>query len=225
MEKEIKDERTKKRYIAHINAEYLERLFLQKNAVTEEQKNAIQDQIIKEISEFVNGENDLPLYTYDYQTVSGETVSSWWLEDLDRPAWLGNYRRPVPRTIPADVSVQKSDKTNIKEALDAMYYHTKKGNVAYYWMIASVLGLYALTHVGIVAVALAMVALILGLAQNMWQGITLEIFCRKLDAEGKKDFDYYPDHISNGGWIIYCVKMAVAVASVVTFVIESVKSV
>lgn len=111
---------------------------------------------------------------------------------------------------------------DIKEALDAMYYHTKKGNVTYYWMVASVFGLYALTHVGIVAVALAMIALILGLAQNLWQGITLEVFCRKLDAEGKKDFDYYPDHISNGGWIIYCLKMAVIVASGIAFIIETI---
>ena len=226
MEKEIKDERTKKRYIAHINEGYLQGLYLQEGADTQEKKEALHKDIVKRIRDFVNNDGDgSPLFAYDYQTVSGETVSSWWLEDLDRPAWLGNYRHPVPRTIPADISERKSDKTNIKEALDAMYYHTKKGNVAYYWMIASVLGIYALTHVGIVAVTLAMVALILGLAQNMWQGITLEIFCRKLDTEGKKEFDDYPSHISNGGWIIYCVKMAVAVASVVTFVIESAQSV
>jgi hypothetical protein len=102
-----------------------------------------------------------------------------------------------------------------------MYYHTKKGNVTYYWIVASVFGFYALTHVGIVAVSLAMIALILGLAQNLWQGITIEVFCRKLDAEGKKDFDYYPDHISNGGWIIYCLKMAVIVASGIAFIIEA----
>ena len=108
-------------------------------------------------------------------------------------------------------------KISIKEAIDAMYYHTAKANTVYYWMVAAILILAPRNSTPII---LALVALLLGLAQNLWQGVTLELFVRYLNGKGDKSFTDYPDHISDGGWVFYLLKLFLAVLAVLTYIVE-----
>lgn len=107
---------------------------------------------------------------------------------------------------------------DIKEAVEAMYHHTKKSNVAYYWMVGTVVSAYALSGLGRIAAVMAFASLLFSLGQNMWQGVMLERFIRRLDADRKIRFDSYPDHISNGGWALYMVKVLLAVAAVLAMI-------
>lgn len=66
--------------------------------------------------------------------------------------------------------------------------------------------------------AWAIASLILALLQNVWQGTALECFVRQLDKQGKTRFDHYPDHISNGGWAFYILKMLAALIAIATMV-------
>ena len=108
----------------------------------------------------------------------------------------------------------------ITDAVEAMYHHTKKANVAYYWMVATVIATFAMTGLGKVAALMAFASLLFSLGQNVWQGVTLEAFIRKMDAQHKTRFDYYPDHISNGGWVLYIVKMLLAVTAIVLMLLN-----
>ena len=63
-------------------------------------------------------------------------------------------------------------------------------------------------------------ALLLGLAQNLWQGVTFELFVRYLNGKGEKSFTGYPDHISDGGWVFYLLKLFLAVLAVLTYIVE-----
>ena len=97
---------------------------------------------------------------------------------------MENNKRKTPSRKRTSDDAPKG-KISIKEAVDAMYYHTAKANTVYYWMVAAILILAPRNSTPII---LALVALLLGLAQNLWQGVTLELFVRYLNGKGDKSF-------------------------------------
>ena len=126
----------------------------------------------------------------------------------------------IELTTPEWREEEHKGRIDVKEAEEAMYYHTKKGGEVMYVIVASVMAVYLITGIGHVAVVLAMATLVLSIMQNLWQGVMLELFVRELDREGQHDFDEYPDRISNGSWVIYAVKMVIAVMAAVQLMIE-----
>lgn len=108
---------------------------------------------------------------------------------------------------------------DIKEAVDAMYYHTKKANQVWWVMLGVVAVAVALGLTGVGAALLAVASLVAALMQNVWQGVALEWFVRRLDADGCSKFDSYPSLISNGGWAFYAVKMILALSALVAMVV------
>ena len=78
------EQKINKRFVAHINEGYLQRLYLQHGADTQEKKVELQNKVIDEIRKFVRGESeDNTLITYDFTDSAGETRSTWWLEHID----------------------------------------------------------------------------------------------------------------------------------------------
>ena len=102
---------------------------------------------------------------------------------------------------------------NIREAEEAMYYHTKRAGDLCYLMAAAVILLHVVKGASATAAIVAFAALVLAVCQNLWQGITLERFTRRLGREERSDFDTYPDHIANGGWVFYILKVAATLAA------------
>lgn len=115
-------------------------------------------------------------------------------------------------------SEEESGGIDIKDAVEAMYYHTAKANLVWWAMAGTVLAFRIAGLTGTESAAWAIASLILALLQNVWQGTALECFVRQLDKQGKTRFDTYPDHISNGGWAFYILKMLAALIALATMV-------
>ena len=111
---------------------------------------------------------------------------------------------------------------DIKEAEEAMYYHTKRAGDLCYWIAAAIIALYIFKGTSAVAAVVAFIALVLAVCQNLWQGITIERFVRRLDKQERHDFDTYPDHIANGGWVFYILKIAATLASIILLISQGV---
>lgn len=113
---------------------------------------------------------------------------------------------------------EPAGRIDVKEAVEAMYYHTKKANLVWWAMAGTVLAFRIAGLTGTEPAAWAIASLILALLQNVWQGTALECFVRQLDKQGKTRFDHYPDHISNGGWAFYALKMIAVLIALATMV-------
>ena len=112
------------------------------------------------------------------------------------------------------------EKIKISEALREMQARTKAGNVLMYVILAVAVTVYVTTGRGVVSVELAMSALVLGVMQYLWQGFSLELFVRHLERTHQEEFDSYPDHISNGGWIIYVLKMILTILAAIEMILS-----
>jgi len=114
---------------------------------------------------------------------------------------------------------EPAGRIDIKEAVEAMYYHTKKANLVWWALIGLLTLLFIAGHATTAAMTWAVASLLLGLMQNVWQGTALERFVRRLDGEGITRFDGYPDHISNGGWAFYALKMIAVLIGLAVMII------
>ena len=210
----LEAEEQKDRYIIHIDEDYLRVLYRQRKAYATDERQAVYNEVYNSIVDFLDGKSDKPqLMSYDWVDEFGNARHSWWVENIDSQWQSG---KAFTRQQPA----KKPGLNSITDAVEAMYHHTKKANVAYYWMVATVIATFAMTGLGKVAALMAFASLLFSLGQNVWQGVTLEAFIRKMDAQHKTRFDYYPDHISNGGWVLYIVKMLLAVTAIVLMLLN-----
>lgn len=111
-------------------------------------------------------------------------------------------------------------KIEINDAIKSVNICRKTGNVIVYLIVAASIIVFVLTGRGAVAVQLSMAALIISIMQYLWLGISLEAFVRRLERERQFEFDGYPSHISNGGWVIYAFKMIVAIMAAVELILS-----
>jgi len=113
----------------------------------------------------------------------------------------------------------KKIKYELDEAVRAKYDHSKTGNFIMYLIVAASIIVFVVTGRGAVSVQLSMGALILGVLQQLWQGFALELFVRDLERKDMKEFDTYPNHISNGAWVFNVLKMTVAIMAAVELIL------
>jgi hypothetical protein len=107
------------------------------------------------------------------------------------------------------------EKVTLKEAWNEVNTFTKGGNMLLYLITLTAVTVYVTTGRGAVSVELAMMSLVLGMIQCLWQGFTTELFVRHLERNKQGDFEIYPNHISTGGWAIYVGKMSLAIMAAV----------
>lgn len=198
-----------KRFVAHINEGYLQRLFLKKHAETEADREAIQQQVIDEIRKFVRGEaEDNTLITYDYTDSSGETHSTWWLEHIDceeeddhltekqmyddyqeRSVTAGNRAEQLAWAFIVILCAQLVGGEHFKEP-----YVIAAGGIGY---------------------------MLLSALQALWQAFAMRLFKNRVKRLGLS-VDDYPEWLGGMAWIIYWTKMIVisitAIYAVVKFV-------
>lgn len=105
-----------------------------------------------------------------------------------------------------------------------VYAHTKGGNVLMYLITLAALVVYVTTGTGAVSVELAMVALMLGVVQQLWQGFALELITRqqrRLQREYPEGKSYgYPEYITTIDFMIYMMKMVVVVMAAVELILS-----
>lgn len=112
------------------------------------------------------------------------------------------------------------EKINLSEAIKLKTDCTKAGSVLMYLVVAVCVAVFITTGRGGVAVELAMAALILGVLQMLWQSFALELFTRRMATLHQEEFDEYPDHISNGGWLLYVLKMILTMLAVLELILS-----
>ena len=125
-----------------------------------------------------------------------------------------------------------------KRASEEMYLFTKKAGEVANWIAAFLLINLLVSYVGHHAImtgfcrpaCLALVYAVLSVLQFTWQGVTCEIYARKLDRQEQdeksdddtpvchEDSEDWPSYIGNGGWFFYALKMVVIIAAVVFFI-------
>lgn len=112
------------------------------------------------------------------------------------------------------------EKIKLSEAIKRKTGYTKASSVLTYLVVAVCVAVFITTGRGGVAVELAMAALILGVLQFLWQSFTLELFIRRLATLHQEEFDEYPDHISNGSWLLFVLKMILTMLAALELILS-----
>lgn len=163
--------------------------------------------------------NEFPEMKKQTYTVVGFGKSTIDIEDIN-----GKQYSMLPKEIdllnPEWREEDHKGRIDIKEAKEAMYYHTNRAGDLCYWIAAAIIALYIFKGTSAVAAVVAFIALVLAVGQNLWQGITIERFVRRLDKQERHDFDTYPDHISNGGWVFYILKISATLAAAIILLVS-----
>jgi hypothetical protein len=112
------------------------------------------------------------------------------------------------------------EKIKLSEAIKRKTGYTKAGSVLMYLVVAVCVAVFITTGRGCVALELAMGSLIIGVMQLLWQSFALELFTRRLSMLHQEEFDEYPDHISNGGWLLYVLKMTLTMLAALELILS-----
>jgi len=190
------EQKINKRLIAHINDGYLQRLYLQKGADTEEKRVEIYNQVVDDIRKFVRGESeDNLLFTYDYTNGDGKTVSTWWLETID---------------------CEEDDDVLTEQRAYNDYQERSKtaGDRAesLAWMMGALLfgqlvGGSKFAEFYVLGGA-ALLYLLLSAMQSVWQSVTIWLVKCRIKRTGITLNDY-PDWVGFGAWVFYWLKMII----------------
>ena len=190
------EQKINKRFIAHINDGYLQRLYLQKGADTAEKKAEIYNQIVDDIRKFVRGESeDNLLFTYDYISSDGQTRSTWWLETID---------------------CEEDDDVLTEQRAYNDYQERSKtaGDRAesLAWMMGALLfgqlvGGSKFAEFYVLGAA-ALLYLLLSAMQSVWQSVAFWIIKCRIKRTGVTLNDY-PNWVGFGAWVLYWLKMII----------------
>ena len=190
------EQKINKRLIAHINDGYLQRLYLQKGADTEEKKTEIYNQVVDDIRKFVRGESeDNLLFTYDYISSDGQTRSTWWLETID---------------------CEEDDDVLTEQRAYNDYQERSKtaGDRAesLAWMMGALLfgqlvGGSKFAEFYVLGAA-ALLYLLLSAMQSVWQSVAFWIIKCRIKRTGVTLNDY-PNWVGFGAWVLYWLKMII----------------
>lgn len=190
------EQKINKRFIAHINDGYLQRLYLQKGADTAEKKAEIYNQIVDDIRKFVRGESeDNLLFTYDYISSDGQTRSTWWLETID---------------------CEEDDDVLTEQRAYNDYQERSKtaGDRAesLAWMMGALLfgqlvGGSKFAEFYVLGAA-ALLYLLLSAMQSVWQSVAFWIIKCRIKRTGVTLNDY-PNWVGFGAWVFYWLKMII----------------
>ena len=117
------------------------------------------------------------------------------------------------------------EKIKLNDANQKLFARTKGGSSLMFLITLAALVVYVTTGQGAVAVELAMVALAIGVVQQLWQGFAMELWMRKIQKELACDDmngEYYgcPSHITTVDIIIYMLKMIVIIMAAVELILS-----
>ena len=187
------EQKINKRILAHINEDHLNSLYLKEGAVTDERKVEIREQVMNEIRKFVRCESeDNLLFTYDFTKADGETVSTWWLEDI---------------------GCEDDDDVLTEQAACAEYQKRSKlsGDLAdqLAWamivlLTGQVIGGSKYTEFYVLG-GVALLYLLLSTLQYVWQAVTTWIVMCRIKRTGITPSDY-PNWLGFGAWVFYGLK-------------------
>ena len=187
------EQKINKRLIAHINEDYLKRLYLLKGADTTEKKTEIHNQVVDDIRKFLRGESeDDMLLTYDYISNDGQTRSTWWLETID---------------------CEEDDDVLTEQRAYNDYQERSKtaGDRAesLAWMMGAFLfgqlvGGSKFAEFYVLGAA-ALLYLLLSAMQSVWQSVAFWIIKCRIKRTGVTLNDY-PNWVGFGAWVFYWLK-------------------
>ena len=190
------EQKINKRFIAHINDGYLQRLYLLKNADTLEKRTEIHNQVVDDIRKFLRGESeDNMLLTYDYISGDGQTRSTWWLETID---------------------CEEDDDVLTEQRAYNDYQERSKtaGDRAesLAWMMGALLfgqlvGGSKFAEFYVLGAA-ALLYLLLSAMQSVWQSVAFWIIKCRIKHTGITLNDY-PNWVGFGAWVFYWLKMII----------------
>lgn len=115
---------------------------------------------------------------------------------------------------------------NIKlnDANQELFARTKGGSSLMFLITLAALVVYVTTGQGAVAVELAMVALAIGVVQQLWQGFAMELWMRQMKRLQSDDMNGecygYPSYITTVDIIIYMTKMIVIIMAAVELILS-----
>ena len=197
------------RVIIHLNLDYMESMYAQKEAKTREEKKQIADDIMGDIVNFIHGKGEKDyMFAYDFADRSGKTHQSWWLEFIDRE--------------------EEDDRLTEKQIYDDYQERSvTAGNRAEQLAWAFVVILCAQLVGGehfkepYVIAAGGICYMLLSALQSLWQAFSMWLFKQKVKRENLQVSDY-PNTIGGIAWAFYWAKMIVisitAIYAVVKFV-------
>lgn len=197
------EQKINKRLIAHINDDYLQRLYLQKGADTAEKKAEIYNQVVDDIRKFVRGESeDNLLFTYDYISNDGQTRSTWWLETIDCE---DDAEQPLTEQAAYD-EYQNRSKTSGDRAEQLAW-------AMIVLLAGQLIGGSKYAEFYVLGGA-ALLYLLLSAMQSVWQSVTIWLVKCRIKRTGLRLNDY-PDWVGFGAWVFYWLKMIViAIAAI-----------
>lgn len=204
------EQKINKRFVAHINEGYLQRLYLQQKADTQEKKVELQNKVIDEIRKFVRGESeDNTLITYDFTDQSGETRSTWWLEFIDREE---EDDRLTEKQIYNDYQERSVTAGNRAEQLAWAFVVI---------LCAQLVGGEHFKEPYVIAAG-GICYMLLSALQSLWQAFSMWVFKQKVKRNNLMVSDY-PNTIGGIAWAFYWAKMLVIAVTAVYAVIKFVQ--
>ena len=192
------------RVIIHLNLDYMESMYAQKEATTREEKKQVADDIMGDIVNFIHGKGEKDyMFAYDFADRSGKTHQSWWLEYIDRE----------------DSDELTSDKVYDYYQERSVTAGSRADQLAWMFVVMMTGGLisgHAFQTFSVCA-ALSAIYLFFSIMQAVWQTFTSWLFMRKINRTDVKPSDY-PSWVGGGAWLFFWLKMITISAAVCYFV-------
>lgn len=206
----------RERYIVHIDENYLQTLYVQNNAVSQEDRMKVYNKVYNEIIDFLDGKTDKPAtMAYDWVDEYGNPRHSWWVENIDGQWQSG---KAFTKQKPA-----KPDTLTEDEVYDYYQERSKTAGdradqLAWMFIVMMTGGLisgHAFQTFSICA-NLALVYMLLSVVQAVWQMFTAWLFKKQVTKMDEKPKDY-PSWVGCGAWLFYWSKMITIAAAVIYF--------
>ncbi len=193
------------RVIIHLNLDYMESMYAQKEATTREAKKQVVDEIMADIVKFIHGEGEKDyLFAYDFKDSDGKTRQSWWLEYIDH---------------------KESDEGVTEEKVYNYYQErsvaagSRADQLAWMFIIMMTGGLISgrAYETFSVCAALSAIYLFFSIMQAVWQTFTSWLFLQMIKDSDTMPDDY-PAWVGGGAWLFFWLKMITISGAVFYFV-------
>ena len=193
------------RVIIHLSCDYMDGLYIQKDANTNVERQQVIDEVIDDIVNFIQGTGEKNyLITYTWLDRDGKTRQSWWLEYIDRDESNNGLTEEKVYDYYQERSVTAGDRAD---------------QLAWVFVIMMTGGLisgHAFQTFSVCA-ALAAIYFFFSIMQAVWQTFTSWLFMRQLRHADTMPDDY-PAWVGGGAWLFFWLKMITISAAVIYFV-------
>ena len=213
----LEAEEKRERYIVHIDENYLQTLYVQNHAVSQEDRMEIYNKVYNEITDFIEGKADKSTtMAYDWVDEYGNPRHSWWVETIDGQWQSG---KAFTKQKPAKPDVLTEEKVYDYYQERSTTAGDRADQLAWMFVVMMTGGLisgHAFQAFSVCA-SLAAVYMLLSVVQAVWQTFTSWLFKNRLK---KMDVvpDDYPEWVGGGAWLFFWAKMITIASAVIYFV-------